>query len=74
MSKLQSYFEDYLPKNEIKAQQCVYDPFQTGLPQHFSNEKAEQLIDISIDLSLRSKFQPQSLFKFWSGIENEFTC
>lgn len=72
LSKLQSYFEDYLPKDEIKAQLWVNDPFQTEMPQHFSNEEAEQLIDISTDLSLKSKFQSQSLFEFWSGIENEF--
>lgn len=72
LSRVQSYFEDYLPKDEIKAQQWVNDPFQTEMPQHFSNEEAEQLIDISTDLSLKSKFQSQSLFEFWSGIENEF--
>lgn len=56
LSKLKSYFEDYLPKDEIKVQQWVTDPFQTEMPQHFSNEKAEQVIDISLDLSLKSKF------------------
>lgn len=72
LTRAQSYFEDYLPKDEIKAQQWVNDPFQTETPQHFSTEEAEQLIDISTDLSLKSKFQSQSLFELWSGIENEF--
>lgn len=72
LSRVQSYFEDYLPKDEIKAQQWVNDPFQTEMPENFSNEEAEQLIDISTDLSLKSKFQSQSLFEFWNGIDNEF--
>ncbi|XP_046685685.1 zinc finger MYM-type protein 6-like [Homalodisca vitripennis] len=72
LSRVQSYFEDYLPKDEIKAQQWVNDPFQTEMPENFSNEEAEQLIDISTDLSLKSKFQSQCLFEFWNGTENDF--
>ncbi|XP_046686424.1 protein FAM200A-like [Homalodisca vitripennis] len=40
LSRVQSYFEDYLPKDEIKAQQWVNDPFQTEMPENFSNEEA----------------------------------
>lgn len=48
---LELYFQEYIPKDEIKSVQGVNDPMNAEIPETFTNEEAEQLIDISTDSS-----------------------
>ena len=72
LSNLELYFQEYLPKDEIKSVQWVSDHMNAEIPETFTNEEAEQLIDISTDSSLNSRLQSKSLIDFWCSIEDEY--
>ncbi|XP_069063747.1 zinc finger BED domain-containing protein 5-like [Pleurodeles waltl] len=72
LSQLHFYLQKYFPEDEVEPIKWVRDPFNTEIPQHFNNEEAEQLIDISSDSTLKVQFQSLSLLEFWCQTQDEY--
>ncbi|KAJ1199130.1 hypothetical protein NDU88_002968 [Pleurodeles waltl] len=64
--------QKYFPEDEVEPIKWVRDPFNAEIPQHFNNEEAEQLIDISSDSTLKVQFQSLSLLEFWCQTQDEY--
>ncbi|XP_069092632.1 protein FAM200A-like [Pleurodeles waltl] len=72
LSQLHFYLQKYFPEDEVEPIKWVRDPFNAEIPQHFNNEEAEQLIDISSDSTLKVQFQSLSLLEFWCQTQDEY--
>ncbi|KAJ1142762.1 hypothetical protein NDU88_009075 [Pleurodeles waltl] len=72
LSQLHFYLQEYFPEDEVEPIKWVRDPFNAEIPQHLSNEEAEQLIDISSDSALKVQFQSLSLLQFWCQTQDEY--
>ncbi|KAJ1137160.1 hypothetical protein NDU88_003573 [Pleurodeles waltl] len=62
----------YFPEDEVEPIKWVRDPFNAEIPQHFNNEEAEPLIDISSHSTLKVQFQSLSLLEFWCQTQDEY--
>lgn len=71
-SQLHLHLEKFFPEDEIESIKWVKDPFTTDIPPNFSNEEAEQLIDVSTDSTLKIRFRSQSLPEFWCQTETQY--
>ncbi|KAJ1115067.1 hypothetical protein NDU88_003295 [Pleurodeles waltl] len=73
LSQLYFYLQKYFPEDEVEPIKWVRVPFNAEIPQHFNNEEAEQLIDISSDSTLKVQFQSLLLLEFWCQTQEEYS-
>ena len=73
LDALISQFEKYFPE-DMEKHNWIRNPFvdNTNTPQGFISLEAEQFIDLSSDLTLKSIFNPNSLISFWVKARSEF--
>ena len=73
LGALISHFEKYFPE-DMEKHNWIRNPFadNANTPQGFTSLEAEQFIDLSSDLTLKSIFNPNSLISFWVKARSEF--
>ena len=73
LDALISHFEKYFPE-DMEKHNWIRNPFvdNANTPQGFTSLEAEQFIDLSSDLTLKSIFNPNSLISFWVKARSEF--
>ena len=73
LDALISHFQKYFP-DDMKKHNWIKNPFvdNANTPQGFTSLEAEQFIDLSSDLTLKSVYNPDSLISFWVKARSEF--
>ena len=73
LDALISHFEKYFP-DDMENHNWIRNPFvdNANTPQGFTSLEAEQFIDLSSDLTLKSIYNPDSLISFWLKAQSEF--
>ena len=68
-----SHFEKYF-SDDMEKHNWIRNPFvdNANTPQGFTSLEAEQFIDLSSDLTLKSIYNPDSLISFWAKARSKF--
>jgi len=74
LDALISHFEKYFSE-DMEKHNWIRNPFvdNANTPQGFTSLQAEQFIDLSFDLTLKSIYNPNSLVSFWVKARSEFS-
>ena len=65
----EKYFSEDMEKHNWMRNPCVNN---ANLPQRPTSPEAEQFIDLTSDLTLKSLYNPNSLILFWFKVQSEF--
>lgn len=70
LNKLQTRFNDYFPESAQSAEEeWVRDPFETDVESAaLPSEEENQLIELTCDQSMKTKFSKVSLSQFWCSV------
>ena len=73
LDALISHFEKYFSE-DMKKYNWIRNPFidNANAPQGFTSLEAEQFIDLTSDLTLKSMYNPNSLISFWIKVPVKF--
>jgi len=73
LDALISHFEKYFSE-DMEKHNWIRNPFvdNANVPQRFTSLEAEQFIDLSSDLTLKSIYNSNSFISFWVKARSEF--
>ena len=73
LDALISHFEKYFSE-DMEKHNWIRNPFvdNANAPEGFTSPEAEQFIDLTSDLTLKSIYSPNSLISFWVKARAEF--
>ncbi|XP_076352667.1 protein FAM200A-like [Tachypleus tridentatus] len=71
LTQLSVWFENYFPR-KIEKFARIQDPFKSKAPFEFSPAKVENLIELSYDKTLKTKFGSMELTEFWISVKDEY--
>jgi hypothetical protein len=72
LSLMKSHFEKYFPE-DFEQHNWIRNHFRAESPPSFTTTEQEQLIDLSSDSTLRTRFPSLSLPGFWSSVKREYS-
>lgn len=72
MSHLQDYFKQYSPDLINKHQDFVRNPFAPGVGTHLHRAAQEQLIDLTNDCGMKTRFPCLPLSEFWMSVREDY--
>lgn len=65
-------FEKYFQNDNINKFAWIQDPFNATAPSEFAAAEEENLIELSCDNTLKTKFGSMELTEFWMSVKDEY--
>ena len=72
LSQLITWFEKYFQNDNIDKFAWIQDPFNASAPSEFTAAEEENLIELSCDNTLKTKFSSMELTEFWISVKDEY--
>lgn len=73
VTQLSDWFEKYFPEDMEKFV-WILDPLTAKAPSEFTSAQEENLIELSSDKTLTTKFGSMEITEFWISVKNEYLC
>ena len=72
LSQLITWFEKIFQKDNIDKFAWIQDPVNASAPSEFTAAEEENLIELSCDNTLKTKFSSMELTEFWISVKYEY--
>ena len=73
LSQLITWFEKYFQNDNIDKFALIQDPFNANAPSEFTAAEEENLIELSCENTLKTKFSSMELTEFWISVKDEYS-
>lgn len=70
-TQLSDWFEKYFPEDMEKLA-WILDPLTAKAPSEFTSAQEENLIELSSDKTLATKFGSMEITEFWISVKDEY--